>query len=200
MLRLILLVIISYLMGAIPVAYIYCKFRGKDITKEGSGNVGATNAARLYGKSAFFTIFILDALKGFIPIFFISPILCPVGMNIQIVNIIVLFVTVSGHIWSVFIKFKGGKGVATSLGCLLAIMPLPCILAAIIFGIIFGITRIVSIGSICASMSLPLFSWIIDPNSIYSKFSIILCFLIIYTHRSNIIRLIQGSEKNMALK
>ena len=195
-----LLIFLSYFIGAIPMAYIYCKMRGKDITKEGSGNVGATNAARLFGKSAFFTIFILDALKGFLPLFFLVPLLGRNSFNPQVLSILVLFSTVVGHIWSVFIKFKGGKGVATSLGCLLAIMPIPCIFSAVVFGIIFFLTRIVSIGSICAALALPLFSQMTEAPPLYTKFSIVLCLLIVYTHRSNIKRLLDGTEKNMALK
>lgn len=198
--KLLILFTITYLIGSIPSAYIYCRIRGKDITKEGSGNVGATNAARLFGKSAFITVFILDALKGFIPVFFLSPIFISNNCNIELIYVLTFFMAIIGHIFSVFLKFKGGKGVATSVGGLIAILPLPCLLSAFIFGIIFYLTKIVSVGSISAALSLPVFVFILHYSKTYLIFSIILCILIIVTHKANIKRLIAGTEKNFKAK
>lgn len=200
MMQLFMLFILTYLLGAVPTAYIYCRARGIDIRKEGSGNVGATNAARLFGKSAFFVIFFLDALKGFIPVYFFVPFFTPVSMNVEIISVLILFTAVIGHIWSVFLKFKGGKGVSTSVGGVCALMPIPCVAAIIIFGIIFFITRIVSIGSICAAFSLPLFSWVLNCSTVYTFFSFVLCCLIIFTHSSNIKRLFAGEEIRMEFR
>lgn len=196
MISIFILFILAYLIGSIPTAYIYCKLRGKDILKEGSGNVGATNAARMFGKSAFFLIFFLDALKGFIPIYFLAPIFVAKG-KLEVVVILTFFITIMGHVWSIFLKFKGGKGVSTSVGGLLAIMPLACLLSAIVFALIFFIKRIVSLGSIFASVSLPIFSWFIYKSTSYLAFSLILCFFIVFTHRSNIQRLLAGNENKL---
>ena len=192
-------VIIAYFIGAIPMAYIYCKIRGKDITKEGSGNVGATNAARLFGKPAFFTIFFLDALKGFIPVFFLSSFVCGVPVSSEIVKLLIFFITLVGHVWSVFIHFKGGKGVAASVGGLLALMPSALLGAMLFFAIGFAISRIVSIASILAALLLPLLAWILGYSLLYITFSVVLAFFIIFTHRSNIKRILSGTEKKLTV-
>lgn len=195
----ILVVISAYLIGAIPMAYIYCKIRGKDITKEGSGNVGATNASRLFGKPAFFTIFFLDALKGFIPVFFLSSLVSGVPLSSDTVNLIVFFITIVGHVWSIFIHFKGGKGVSTSTGGLIALMPSACFMVMGIFALIFALTRIVSISSMLAVLCLPLLVWIFGYSSLYMAFSVFLAFFIIFTHRSNIKRILSGTEKKLTV-
>lgn len=195
----ILVMIAAYFIGAIPMAYIYCKIRGKDITREGSGNVGATNAARLFGKPAFFTIFFLDAFKGIIPVFFLSSFVSGVPFSSDIVKLMVFFITVVGHVWSVFIHFKGGKGVATSVGGLLALMPCACFLSMGGFALIFAFTRIVSVSSMLAALLLPLLVWILEYSSLYFAFSILLAFFIIFTHRSNLKRLLCGTEKKLTV-
>ena len=189
----------AYFIGAIPMAYIYCKCRGKDITREGSGNVGATNAARLFGKPAFFTIFFFDALKGFLPVFFFPSFVSGVPLSQEGIHLIVFFMTVVGHVWSVFIRFKGGKGVATSAGGLLALMPLVSLIAIGVFTLSFAFSRIVSVSSMLASLSLPLLVWMMGYSSLYILFTLLLSFFIIFTHRSNIKRILSGTEKKLTV-
>ena len=200
MVSFILVVISAYFIGAIPMAYIYCKLRGKDITKEGSGNVGATNAARLFGKPAFFTIFFLDAFKGFFPVFFLVPLVSENFIPLDVIKLLVFFVTVIGHVWSVFIHFKGGKGVATSVGGLLALMPAACFLSMGVFALIFALFRIVSVSSMLAALILPFLVWFLGYSSLFIGFSAVLAFFIVFTHRSNIRRILNGTEKKLAVK
>ncbi|EKD26211.1 MAG: hypothetical protein ACD_79C01305G0001, partial [uncultured bacterium] len=187
------------LSGAIPFAYIYCKLKGTDIRKVGSGNVGATNAARLFGKKAFFIIFFLDALKGFLPLIIFQDYI-PKEYNKELITVIFFVSCVCGHIWTIFLNFKGGKGVAVSVGGLLAVMPKAFLAVFIVFLIIFMISRIVSLGSIFSALTLPFFSWYFYHSMIYLIFSILLAVLIIFAHRSNIFRLIKGEEHSFSKK
>ena len=199
MFSLIGVMILAYFTGAVPMAYIYCKIRGKDITKEGSGNVGATNAARLFGKPAFFTIFFLDALKGFVPVFFFASLVSGLNLSADMIRLIVFFITIVGHVWSVFIRFKGGKGVATSVGGLLALMPSACFMSMGIFALVFILTRIVSISSMAAAIILPVLVWLLGYSALYIGFTALLAFFIVFTHRSNIQRILSGTEKKLTV-
>jgi glycerol-3-phosphate acyltransferase PlsY len=188
-------VIFAYLLGSIPTAYIYCRLRGKDIRKEGSGNVGATNAARIFGKIAFGIIFFFDVLKGFIPVWVAKvytdhhPDLSPALFLFSSFVAVLI-----GHIFPLFLRGKGGKGVATSMGGLLALMPLGSLCALALFGLVFYWKRIVSLGSLSAALALPLFSTLLSYPISHFYFSIALTLLIVYTHRSNISRLLSGTE------
>ncbi len=201
MFKIIILLITSYIIGSIPIAYIYCKLRGIDIREEGSGNVGATNAARIFGKQAFFLIFFLDALKGFIPVNFLVPLFINAHTtNFELIQVLTLFAVIGGHVWTIFLKFKGGKGVATSAGGLIAIMPQACILSIILFVIILILKRIVSISSITAVLFLPIFCLFTTNSYILFTFSCFLAIMIVFTHRENIVRLFKGTEPKLALK
>ncbi len=193
-----LFAVFAYLLGSIPTAYIYCRMRGKDIRKEGSGNVGATNAARLFGKSAFVIIFFFDALKGFIPVWLAKSQALSHPESLAAALIFSSFAAVLlGHIFPVFLGGKGGKGVATSLGGLLALMPLGSLCALSVFGILFCWKRIVSLGSLFAALLLPLFSKLLGYPVSYFYFSLALAALIVWTHRANIQRLLSGTEPAM---
>jgi acyl phosphate:glycerol-3-phosphate acyltransferase len=196
----ILLFLAAYLVGSIPTAYLYCRLRGKDIRKEGSGNVGATNAARLFGKSAFITVFAIDALKGYLAVRYLVPLFAPVNIHHEWISIAVLFLAVIGHVWTVFLRFKGGKGVAVSAGGLLALMPQTVFCCLGVFGIIFLFSRIVSLGSICAAVSLPLIAWLRKESGLYIGFSLLLSLFIVFTHRSNLLRLFAGKELKVGIK
>jgi len=201
MLKIIILLITSYLIGSIPVAYIYCKLKGVDIRKKGSGNVGATNAGRIFGKQAFFLVFFLDALKGFVPVNFLVPLFINTQtVNLELIQVLTLFAVIGGHIWTIFLKFKGGKGVATSMGGLIAIMPQACILSVILFATILAIKRIVSISSIVAALFLPVFCLFTTNSYILFAFSTFLAIIIVFTHRTNIIRLLKGTETKLTRK
>ena len=198
MFKITFILILSYIIGSIPFAFIYCKLRGVDIRKEGSGNVGATNASRIFGKQAFFLIFFLDAFKGFFAVYFLIPVLiASSATHIEIIKISTLLAVIAGHVWPIFLNFKGGKGVATSAGGLIAIMPLACILSTIIFAIIFALKRIISLSSILAALTLPVFCYFTTHSSILIVFSFFLSLMIVFTHRENIKRLLNGTEKKI---
>ncbi|MBU2222377.1 MAG: glycerol-3-phosphate acyltransferase, partial [Candidatus Omnitrophica bacterium] len=115
--------LVSYLIGSIPTAYIFAKvLKGIDIRKTGSGNVGATNAARILGKKTAIVILSLDILKGLLPVIFLGDLISPqVGLNQEVLRIMLGFSSIAGHNWTIFLGFRGGKGIATTLGVLLGL-------------------------------------------------------------------------------
>jgi glycerol-3-phosphate acyltransferase PlsY len=191
----ILYILLAYLCGSIPFAYIVAKANGKvDIRTVGSGNSGATNVFREIGKGAGAITLTADVLKGFIPVYFATFI-----DNSFIYSVAVAAAIMSGHMFTIFLKFKGGKGVATGLGVFSAIMPLPSLIALSIFGLVFVLSRYVSLGSICAVISLPLTSYFLGYGAKPVIFTSAAAFLIIYRHRTNIKRLIEKSENKLRI-
>ncbi len=184
--------ITGYLLGAISFAVIVARSQGVDILKFGSGNPGATNVTRALGSKWGRLVFALDALKGYVaagwPIAFMGE----SGPNLAIVGLIAAII---GHSFSVFLRFRGGKGVATSMGGLLAIMPLVLLVGAFVWGIVFLISRMVALASILFALSLPLGAGFIygikDPRFVLG---VLLGILIIVRHRSNIQRMLRGDE------
>lgn len=186
----IMYIIFAYLCGAIPFAYIIAKAVGKvDIRTVGSGNPGATNVFRTIGKGAGSVTFILDALKGFVPVWFAFFIDSSFSYSVAIVAAVIM-----GHVFSVFLKFKGGKGVATACGAFLALMPLPTLCALLVFLIVFLASGYVALGSICAAVVIPLSAFFSGYHIEAIIFSFAIALLIIYKHRTNISRLRHGTE------
>lgn len=191
-LTIILVTAIGYLLGSISFAVIIAKSQGVDIFREGSGNPGATNVKRVLGAKFGNTVFALDALKGFIaglwPIFFLG------SLHLGIVGLIA---AILGHSFSLFLKFRGGKGVATTMGGLLAIMPAVLGLGLLAWLVCFYATKVVAIASILFAVTLPIAAVLVygasDPRFILA---LLLCLLIVVRHRSNITRLIQGKENS----
>jgi glycerol-3-phosphate acyltransferase PlsY len=191
----ILYVVLSYLCGAIPFAYIFAKlFANVDIRAVGSGNPGATNVFRAAGKTAGIVTLIADCLKGFVPVYF--AILIDSSFSY---SAIIAAVSMSGHIWTIFLRFKGGKGVATGLGACLALMPLPSTIAFSIFIVVFLISGYVALGSICAAVSIPMASYFSGYGLEPTLFAFAAAILVIYKHRSNIKRLREGSESKFRI-
>jgi glycerol-3-phosphate acyltransferase PlsY len=187
--------IFAYLCGSIPFAYIIAKIVGKvDIRTVGSGNPGTTNVLRSIGKGAAFATLFADSLKGFVPVFFAVMI-----DNSFSYSVVVAFAAIAGHMFTIFLKFKGGKGVATGLGVLLALMPLPSLVVFGIFGLVFVCSGYVALGSICASVSLPLVSYLAGYGIEPITFSFAVAMLIIYKHRANIKRLKAGTENRFRI-
>lgn len=185
----ILCIVLSYLCGSIPFAYIFTKlFAGIDIRTVGSGNPGTTNVFRAAGKAAGAITFIADVLKGYIPVFFASQI-----YGSFIFSAICAMAVIAGHMFPVFLNFKGGKGVAAALGVFLALLPLPSIAAAGVFIIVFLLTGIVSLGSICASIALVIAAIFVAPIDAVI-FCAIIAAIVIYKHKSNIKRIKDGTE------
>ncbi|MBU1998843.1 MAG: glycerol-3-phosphate 1-O-acyltransferase PlsY [Candidatus Omnitrophica bacterium] len=204
MLWIIIAATISYLAGSIPTAYIFGRLlKGIDIRKHGSGNVGATNALRILGKKVGFLVLLLDILKGFLPVFLIAIYIAPqiYLMSNETILLIAGICCICGHNWPVFLKFKGGKGIATTLGVLIAlavhIPSLKLILALVTFSwfLVFFILGIVSIASIISAITLPLYVFFFKQSQILILTSIILCIFIIVRHKSNLMRFFRGEEK-----
>jgi glycerol-3-phosphate acyltransferase PlsY len=179
----------AYLLGSIPTGYILGKFSGVDVRQVGSGNVGATNVARAVGKWQGVLTLLADAVKGMVPV------AIGLRMNLQPEAIAAIAsAAFLGHLYPVFLKFRGGKGVATGLGALLIIAPLATLLLVGVFAAVVYSTRIVSLSSISAAAMAPLVLWIFfQPPAIVSM-GAFLAAMIVWRHRGNIQRLLAGTE------
>lgn len=202
MLSLILILVLSYLVGSFPTSIVWGRITKRiDIRDFGSGNPGGTNAFRVLGWQAGLIVGIVDIGKGALAAALIARIRVDViPLDSELVQIIAGTAAVVGHIWTVLAKFKGGKGVATAGGMLIAIYPWAAFICFLIFIVLVATTRYVSVGSIGASSSLPLVLFLMErvldktiPNSLLF-FSFLLGGLIAFTHRANIRRLFQGTE------
>jgi glycerol-3-phosphate acyltransferase PlsY len=185
-----LITIIGYLLGAISFAVIIARSKGVDIFKEGSGNPGATNIKRILGKRWGNVVFALDALKGFT-----AALLPLIIYDDDRLAVIGLIAAILGHSFSVFLKFRGGKGVATTIGGLLALMCPALLIGLVVWVIIFYTKKVVALASIFFAVSLPVSAYFIygteDPR-FYS--GVVLALFIVVRHRSNIIRMFSGKE------
>jgi glycerol-3-phosphate acyltransferase PlsY len=201
-------IIISYLIGSIPTAYIFgWLLKGIDIRKFGSGNIGATNAFRVLGRVPGITVLLLDTLKGFVVAavlanyFFLKS-----GSSAgDLLWIIFGLSCVAGHIWTIFLGFKGGKGMATTLGVLLGLtLRIPGLktvlgIAILLWLVTFIFSRIVSLASLTSAIALPVLAVIFRQSAALIASSIMLSALVILRHKSNIKRLFQGKEPRISL-
>ncbi len=191
---LILFIFLSYITGAVPFGLIIGrKQAGIDITRKGSGNIGATNVARELGIKWGLLTLILDLLKGFIPVFIARNFITEKdGILLIAVSIAVLL----GHRYSIFLYFKGGKAVATALGIFLAISPVATLLSIIVFIVTVYLSDYISLGSIAGACSMPVILSLLDKNSPASSITAFLTALIILiTHKENLVRIIKGKER-----
>ena len=200
-LRLILIVVFSYLLGSIPTSLIIGRvFFQKDVRTFGSGNAGATNAFRVLGTAAGIVTLAIDVGKGIAATVIVSRIGSPELFPGEAYALIAGSSAVIGHIWSLFARFRGGKGVGTAAGMLVSLYPIPFLVALFCFCIIVMLTGIVSAGSISAALSLPAIIWIFSLAKVaeYSTVSKVFCtsigLLVLFTHRNNIKRLLAGAE------
>ncbi|MDA8272303.1 MAG: glycerol-3-phosphate 1-O-acyltransferase PlsY [Deltaproteobacteria bacterium] len=184
----------SYLLGSIPTSAIVAKFKGGiDLTTAGSGNLGATNVSRVIGKKFGFVTLVIDAAKGFIPVFLAIKLF---HLPLFFLSLIII-APVVGHCYSIFIKFKGGKGVATALGVFLALSPKAVLMAFLIFLVILFFSRYVSLASMISAFFMP-FLIFYTLKSIYLFIaSAFIAILIIYKHSPNIKRLLNGAENKI---
>ena len=195
MIQIILLSILAYLIGSIPFALIVGKlFYNQDIRKLGSGNLGTTNTFRCLGKKAGITVFVMDVLKGVLAVLISNVVLGRV-------EYLALFgaLAMIGHIFPIFANFKGGKAVATGTGIFVFLYPLLSIVLMIVFFSILFLTGYVSLGSITIS-SLAILYLSIYEHTISGKIMIVMCLFVIYVHKKNIHRLINGTENKSKLK
>ena len=208
MLKIILVILSSYLIGSIPFSIIISRlFKKIDIRQYGSKNPGATNVFRVVGPQAGIIVLILDIAKGFFAAYFLTglwgteSIIAPIYLKLLAGVAVIL-----GHVFSVFAKFKGGKGIAVGAGVFLALIPLELMLGAVVFGIILAATRYVSLASLSASIFMCL-SLMVEKYALRQNRPFILiltCFiltlLVFYTHRGNIKRLLNGTEPKINQK
>ena len=211
------IIMLSYLIGSIPTGIIVTKVvKGIDIREHGSGNAGGTNVMRVLGWKHGLLVILLDAFKGVIAVVVIARLhygnmpfqnITPFD-DFTLVQIIAGIAAVIGHIWTIFAGFKGGKGIATALGMLLMIITIDMLIALGIFIIVVTISKYVSLGSLIGALAVPL-SLIVRENIFHVDiqgyhtilpFIIALSLLVIYTHRKNVIRILDGSESKLSFK
>ena len=199
-------VVVGYLLGSIPTGFLVGKAKGIDIRSVGSGNIGATNALRVLGKPAGIFVLLMDALKGWLAAYVVAKLLCrasgfPSDSDTEIVfKILAALGAVLGHNYTCWLQFKGGKGIATSAGVLAALVPAALLIILSVFIVLFLITRIVSVGSIAASATLPPATWFTTGNLTLTLVTSAMGALAIYKHRANIERLLKGTESRMNFK
>lgn len=193
MLKITIYLILSYLCGAIPFSYLITKkFKNIDIRQCGSKNPGATNVFRTVSKPLGILTFILDCLKGFITVSFAS------YFNGSLYFILaVALVTILGHIFTVFLNFKGGKGVAVGCGIFLALNPLATTVCFIVFLIVVAVSKYVSLGSIVAAIMLPVNLFVFKSEKELVIFSSVIVVIVLIRHISNIKRIIAGTENKI---
>jgi acyl phosphate:glycerol-3-phosphate acyltransferase len=201
---LIIVVIVSYLLGSIPFGYLIVRKKvGADIRETGSGGTGATNVSRRAGKAAGIFTLVLDALKGAVAVEWAIVLAGPSSHAVWIVMAAAVAVIV-GHIFPVWLKFRGGKGVATGVGVFLMLAPVAVLCAGVLFVAIVIFTRYVSLGSIVAAATIPVFVYLqgryVTPTPDLRPLlmgSIVCATLIIFAHRGNIVRLAEGKENRI---
>ena len=217
----ILIALAAYLIGSIPTGFLIAKAKGIDIRAVGSGNIGATNAMRALGKPAGIFVLLLDVLKGYAGVILLPPMICdgylywikqhtpfsvvyfrdqPDEVQIQMYVLAGIF-AVLGHNFTCWLKFKGGKGIATTAGVYLALAPTAVLIALVVFVLAVLVTRYVSVGSISAAIAVSAAVWMLPPHDpLLGIVTTALGALAIYRHKANIRRLIAGTENRLKTK
>lgn len=192
--NIILIFVMSYFLGSIPFGYLVGKYIKKiDITKHGSGNIGTTNAFRILGPGPASFVLAGDVLKGFIATF--------IAMQYSItIGLIAGLIVMAGHNWPIFLKFKGGRGVATGAGVVLALVPKVLLISLVIWIAIIFLTRYVSLGSIIGAITVPILMIIFKEPPIIILFGTIAALFVIIRHIPNIKRLLAGNELKIGKK
>lgn len=196
--------IAAYLLGSIPTGFLVAKARGIDIRVVGSGNIGAANTFRVLGKSAGILVLLVDALKGFVAVEACGLILKCLGITETgdeiHYRIVAGIFAILGHNYTCWLKFKGGKGIATTAGVYLALAPFAVGVALGVFILAVALTRYTSVGSILAAAVIPIVVWFTHDNWMLRIVTIALGALAILKHRTNIQRLIAGTENRIEFK
>lgn len=209
MLNYILTAVAAYLLGSIPTGYLVAKAKGVDIRAHGSGNIGATNVFRVLGKPAGIFVLTVDFLKGFLACLLlptlnlnsqISPGAPDNTQTLEILRIIAGIAAILGHNYTCWLKFKGGKGVATTAGVLAAMFPGTFGIALALWLIVFATSKYVSLASIVAAASLPISTWLLGKSPLMIGVAFFMGALAIYKHKANIQRLRDGTENRFGKK
>jgi len=203
----IVIIVLCYLIGSFPIGYLVGKSQGVYIRQHGSGNIGATNVLRVMGKKWGYLVFLGDSLKGFLAVKVGVWLGASAAVDITLAGVVAGICCIIGHNYTVWLHFKGGKGIATSIGVLLAIVPVVIVLIVLIVWLaVFFIWKYVSLASIFAALSLPVavlasFPLVARGNYwVLLSFSLIVAALAVWRHRSNIDRLLQGKENRFGSK
>jgi glycerol-3-phosphate acyltransferase PlsY len=187
----IILLVASYLLGAVPTSYLVGRWaRGIDLRREGSGNLGATNAFRVLGWRLAVPVLVVDMLKGWAPAYLL-PRWLEVGAGWALAFGAAAIV---GHVFSIYMRFRGGKGVATSGGVFLGVAPWAALAAIAVWVLIVAATRIVSVASLAAALVVPVVVWVTQGVGAVLWLSLALLVFVVYAHRANIQRLLRGEE------
>lgn len=201
--NLIVAVILSYFLGSIPTAYLFGKwYKGIDIREHGSGNVGATNTFRVLGKWPGMFVLAVDILKGVAALLVVGDFL---GVHSTSGLVLLAVAVVCGHNWTVFLNFKGGKGIATSLGVLIGMTVafpglLPILLLSVFVWLgVFLFSKYISLASMIAALALPFFMFSLNQPPEFVFMGAVFCIFVIYRHRSNISRIFHGTEPQVVI-
>lgn len=198
----------AYLFGSIPVGYIAGKVAGVDVRTKGSGNIGATNVLRVLGKRYGYTVFFFDAFKGFVAVrlaLFVAHLTgFPAGYA-EYLGIAAALFCVVGHTFPVWLRFKGGKGVATSAGAIFGLVPIAAVTIFLVWLLVFQITRYVSLASVIAAVALPITVGVLIHYKIVQGIGLLyftmgMTLLVVWSHRSNFARLAAGTEQRFERK
>jgi len=187
----IFILIIIYLIAAIPTGVVLSRLMGsEDVREKGSGNIGATNVYRVAGKLAGVLTLVGDTLKGFLPLLALKTWMSPSPEQLGVASAVAIL----GHCYPVYLKFKGGKGIATALGIFLVLSPQTVLGALVVFVLTVAISRFISLGSVLAAMSAPLFILMLNHPAPIFLATLFIALLVVWRHRSNIRRLLDGTE------
>lgn len=198
----ILTLLIGYLLGSIPTGFLVAKARGVDIRTVGSGNIGATNVFRILGTPAGVCVLLADAAKGWVAVFLVARYFAgwgnPGGSQAsEWFQLSAGVAAILGHIYTCWLRFKGGKGIATSAGVLVALVPGALLIILGVWIVVFALSRYVSLASMCAAFTLPFAAWLRGESSTMVVVLSVLAALAIYKHKSNIKRLLNGTENRI---
>ncbi len=185
----IIVVAVAYLIGSIPTGLLLGKLYGIDVRKEGSGNIGATNLYRTVGRKVGILTLIGDCLKGLLPVLIVKASTFPPELAAW-----VGLAAFCGHVFSLFLKFRGGKGVATALGVFLALAPVAVTIAIALFAVMMFVWRYVSLGSVSAAAVMPLAVYLLEKNWTVTLVAAIITIIVIARHHENLSRLLSGTE------
>ena len=200
--------VLAYFLGSIPTGYLVAKAKGIDIRAVGSGNIGATNVFRILGKGPGIFVLSVDALKGWLACGLLANLIWQVlgkpgtgDGHLQLyLSIIGGVCAILGHNYTCWLNFKGGKGIATSAGVLIALVPKAFLVTFIVWLVIFLLSRYVSLASILAAFVLPFATWFLQNSGILTVITAFMAVLAIYKHRANIQRLLNGTENRVGAK
>lgn len=184
-----IVLVLSYIIGSIPNGLLIGKLKGVDLREYGSKNIGATNAYRVMGPWPAFWVFLTDALKGVAGVF-LGKLLVGSPLALLAGGIAAM----AGHNWSLFLGFKGGRGVATGLGVIAVLVPNVTVIVFFLWSVIVFTTRYVSLASVAAAIMVPVSMWVLGENTEYFYFGIVAAAFVVIRHKANIQRLLQGNE------